>query len=395
MPAIKLTKHAIDKIQLTEAGQLLYWDTEINGFGLRVGTKTKCFFCEKKINGKTVRVTLGRYPSLPLEAAKKMAQEAMVKMISGVNINKEKADSRMRSSITLEQVYADFRQARTLKATTAQTYDGDLRRFYSDWLQVQIDAITKDMIEKRHMKITLDSGKASANRSGRMLRSILNFAIGKYELSNGTSVLSENPFERLSRTKQWHRVNRKTGHLKPDQFPAFFRELDKLPNEVVADFIRFVLFTGCRRSEAASLMWKHVNIPNRSFLIDDTKNHTPLELPLTSYLMELILRRQSSRINDYVFPAASKSGHIEEPKKTVAKIGEAIGHHFCVHDLRRTYITIAESLDVSLYAVKALVNHKMDRSDVTSGYVMMSVDRLREPMQRISNFILENSNKTN
>lgn len=373
---------------------MLYRDSEINGFGLRVGTKRKSFFCEKKINGKTIRTTLGTYPELPIEIARKMARKTIIKMITGVNTNQEKADNRVRS-VTLEQVYQDFKNSRALKAKTLQTYDGDMRRAYGDWLQLQVCAITKDMIEKRHMKITLDSGKASANRSGRMLRSILNFAIGKYELSNGNAVLSENPFERLSRTKQWHRVKRKTGHLKPDQFPALFRELDKMPNEVVADFIRFVLFTGCRRSEAASLMWKHVNIPNRSFLIADPKNHSPMELPLTSYLMELILRRQSSRINDYIFPAAAKSGHIEEPKKTVAKIGEAIGHHFCVHDLRRTYVTIAESLDVSHYAVKALINHKMDRSDVTSGYVMMSVDRLREPMQRITDFILENSNKTN
>ncbi len=29
------------------------------------------------------------------------------------------------------------------------------------------------------------------------------------------------------------------------------------------------------------------------------------------------------------------------------------------HDLRRTFITIAESLDISAYAVKRLANHKM------------------------------------
>jgi integrase len=391
MPAIKLTKHAIDKIQLTEAGQILYWDTEINGFGLRVGTKTKCFFCEKKINGKTVRVTLGRYPALPLEIAKKMASEAMIKMISGVNINQEKADNRVRS-VTLEQVYQDFKQARTLKTTTVQTYDGDLRRFYSDWLQLQVCTITKDMIEKRHMKITLENGKASANRSGRMLRSILNFAIGKYELTNGKAVLDENPFVRISRTRQWHRATRRTGHLKPDQFPAFFRELDGLSNEIVADYIRFCLFTGCRRSEAASLRWEHVNLPDKSFTIVDPKNHRPIELPLSSYLMEVMQHRYATKVNEFVFPAKSQSGHIQEPKKATQAIGKKIGQPFSVHDLRRTYVTIAESLDVSQYALKALVNHKMSSSDVTAGYVQISAERLREPMQKITDFILKSAN---
>jgi integrase len=388
MPVIKLTKSVIDKLPFAESGQLIYRDSELLGFGLRVGMKRKTFIAEKKINGSTTRVTLGGYPELPVEVARKMAQEALVKMITGTNPNQEKADNKVRT-VTLEQVYEDFKKSRSHKPKTIITYDGDMRRAYGDWLHLQLPSITKNMIEDRHMKISIESGKASANRCGRMLRSILNFAIGKYELSNGNAVLSENPFNRLSRTKQWHRVGRKTGYLKPNQFPAFFRELDQVPNEVVADFIRFILFTGCRRSEAATLMWKHVNIPNRSFIIADPKNHNPIELPLTTYLMELILRRHSSKINDYVFPAYSKSGHIEEPKKTIANLGKSIDHPFCLHDLRRTYVTIAESLDVSQYAVKALVNHKMDRSDVTAGYVMMSVERLRAPMQQITDFILK------
>ena len=60
----------------------------------------------------------------------------------------------------------------------------------------------------------------------------------------------------------------------------------------------------------------------------------------------------------------------------------ATGIKFRCHDLRRTFITIAESLDIPHYALKALLNHSMG-NDVTGGYVVMSVDRLREPMQRV------------
>lgn len=42
------------------------------------------------------------------------------------------------------------------------------------------------------------------------------------------------------------------------------------------------------------------------------------------------------------------------------------GVTFSLHDLRRTFITVAESLDISAYPVKRLVNHKMSR-DVTAG----------------------------
>ncbi|MCU1340545.1 MAG: integrase family protein, partial [Bryobacterales bacterium] len=52
-------------------------------------------------------------------------------------------------------------------------------------------------------------------------------------------------------------------------------------------------------------------------------------------------------------------------------------------DLRRTFLTIAESLDFSPLAYKALVIHAAPR-DVTSGYITIDVERLRDPAQRIA-----------
>jgi hypothetical protein len=60
---------------------------------------------------------------------------------------------------------------------------------------------------------------------------------------------------------------------------------------------------------------------------------------------------------------------------------------FCIHDLRRTFATIADSLDIPGYALKALLNHK-GGSDVTAGYVVASTERLREPMQKITDYVL-------
>lgn len=66
---------------------------------------------------------------------------------------------------------------------------------------------------------------------------------------------------------------------------------------------------------------------------------------------------------------------------------ELSGVPFTLHDLRRTFATIAEGLDLSAYALKRLLNHKMN-NDVTAGYIMRDVDRLRKPMQQIANFLL-------
>ena len=56
--------------------------------------------------------------------------------------------------------------------------------------------------------------------------------------------------------------------------------------------------------------------------------------------------------------------------------------------LRRTFITIAESLDIPYYALKRLLNHSQ-ANDVTAGYIINDVERLREPMDKISNKIQE------
>ncbi len=76
-----------------------------------------------------------------------------------------------------------------------------------------------------------------------------------------------------------------------------------------------------------------------------------------------------------------------EPRKQMAKVIQESGVHFTVHDLRRTFITVAESLDISAYALKRLLNHKMN-NDVTAGYIIKDAERLREPMQKISDYLL-------
>jgi hypothetical protein len=57
--------------------------------------------------------------------------------------------------------------------------------------------------------------------------------------------------------------------------------------------------------------------------------------------------------------------------------------------LRRTFATLAESLDLSRFTVKELLNHKQHDNDVTSGYIVLTVERLRVPMQKITDAFLE------
>ena len=77
------------------------------------------------------------------------------------------------------------------------------------------------------------------------------------------------------------------------------------------------------------------------------------------------------------------SGHMESVATAIKLVRKKIGFEFSAHDLRRTYITIAEALDLSPYAIKALVNHSLG-SGVTEGYIKMDAARLRGPAQQVA-----------
>ena len=148
------------------------------------------------------------------------------------------------------------------------------------------------------------------------------------------------------------------------------------------------MLTGLRRQEAATLTWEQVDLVGKTLTILDTKNHDSHTLPLSDYLYELLQLRKQHQTNGYVFPGTGAAGHIVEPRKQMAKVTLLSEIAFTVHDLRRTFITIAESLDIPAYALKRLLNHRMT-NDVTAGYIVTDVERLRKPMQLITDFILK------
>ena len=63
MPILKtkLTDSAVAKLPLPEKGQAFYWCPMTPGFGVRVGaTGDRAYIFERRLDGKTVRRTLGK-----------------------------------------------------------------------------------------------------------------------------------------------------------------------------------------------------------------------------------------------------------------------------------------------------------------------------------------------
>ncbi len=386
---LKITKDTIDKkCPYTERGRVIYRDTEKPGFGLRVGTNIKAFFVQKKIAGKKVFYTLGIYPQMTPDDARKQADIKLGEMAKGTNPFDKKREEKAHKT-TLEEVYRDYLESNSnLKPKTIYDYTRCIELAFKDWKRKPITEITKDMVERRHKKLGDERGAAYANLSMRVLRALFNYAQSKYETGKGEALIRDNPVRRLSQVKAWFKINRRDDYIKSDSLPDFFKVLDGIVNDTLRDYFTLILFTGLRREEAARMKWGDVDLKNKTFTITETKNREKLVLPITAHLMEMFGRRKQTAGNgEWVFPGNGKDGHITEPKYQINKMREGIGSHITVHGLRRTYATIAESLDISQYTLKRLLNHKQG-SDVTGGYVVSDPERLRQAAEMIAAQIL-------
>jgi integrase len=386
MAKIKLTNKTVDNLDFVPKGQILYWDTQLKRFGIRVGRETKTFICEKKIAGKSVRVKIGTYPLIDVVEARKRALKILSLLEDGRDINAEKRAERGRG-ITLDALFKTYVKVKsqqlseeTLKQCHAALYEG-----YQDWLDLPALSITEAMIKQRHRKFIAELGKTQANQFSATLMSLFNFLKEKYKIEKIPSI-SFNAVDRWSGSKLSVPNLLRTHYLDPSYLKRLF---EILQDDCLGDYIKFVLFTGIRGEEAVSLRWKDVSMSTASFFFRDSQHRHPIELPMSKQLIEIMERRLGNKINEFVFPSRkTASGHLEGEAKNFAALGRKIGRQFTALDLRATFVEVAGSLDVSQLEIKALLEHEMRySSDFQPAPIDISIDRLRRPVQLISDTI--------
>jgi len=396
---INFTKGNLDSLPVPVGGSRPYYhDSVVGGLSVRITSKgIKSFVIQRRINKRPVIITLGRYPEMTIQIARKQAIKALNSISEGVNPN-NKDKEMLIQNISLGQVFNDYIISRgtNLKDNTKKGYISAFNNYLKDWEGKPIAEITRDMVEKKHRTITKQS-PTRANTVMRQLRAYFNYAMGEYEDSDGNPIFIHNPVSRLSHIKAWNREKRKQTIIKTYDLKKWYDTVMELPQhqlnnkqpntaEVCRDLFLFILFTGLRRREASTLMWDNIDFKDHSLTIEDTKNHEAHSLPLTPFLLEVLERRKSD--SPYIFQGTTPDKPLNDPKKQLDKVRKISGVYFNLHDLRRTFITIAESLDINTYALKQLLNHK-DQRDVTGGYIIIDMERLREPMNKITDYILE------
>src|SRR5882762_2443012 len=223
MSTLKLTKSAVEALEHPVDGQVLYYDTELTGFGIRVGKVKKTFFVEGRHLGKNKRLKVGSFGRLTVEEARKEAKSQLFKLEIGEH-PREVGRATRAKRITLEQCFEDFKQARkALKDRTLYDYGRCLDVAFEKWKDKPLIQITKDMVQQKHAELGEARGQAYANLSMRFLRALFNFAIGQYEDANGRAIIPENPVRRLSQTRSWYRIKPRTRVIKAHEIKPWLR----------------------------------------------------------------------------------------------------------------------------------------------------------------------------
>ena len=371
MPRIKLTQRSVARLAApTPTGkQVVYWDLDLRGFGVLVSGRTtvKSFIAQRDLQGgRTRRVTIAHVNELPLTEAKERARKLLVDMRAGKD-PKQKA-----ASGTLQETADLYLQSARLSQRTREIYSRLVSIHLAPLKNRALGSITPADIDSLHNRIT---GKAVANAAIRCFRLLYNWAARRDDS------LPRNPV-RL-RGNEWHPTTPKRRPIPPEKLAAFYAAVQTLP-PMLKDYVLLLLFTGMRRREGAALHWSEVDFERGLIHLPSarTKTRKPLDIPMCDIVRDFVGCAASigrwnirlSKLRRFWSSGACRRGDPNAARKDWLRIqlsrSKANVHHDC------------RVLDLSPYAIKALVNHALGTS-VTEGYISMSVERLRGPAQLV------------
>ncbi len=394
----KLTKSNIDKLPFSDK-QVIFWDTELAGFGLMIGKRSKTFFVQTDIKDdtkpkgwRTVKKTLGRYGDITPEKARSMVNGSTDKegaFVPGARLELKQAPAAdTGATVTLKELMEEcFRErkrkdGKDRKEGTIDSYRQGIEFHFPAWLNLtlaDIAKLTPDVIIARHEQIKADRGEFAARNAFTFLLLVVNYGLIKYP-----AVLTRNPFTVLTKNQMLAVIKERDEKLDGNDFLKFYAGLQRF-NDTTRDALLITLYHGMRNNEVTCLKWEHVDLEKKEILIPDTKNRKALHVPMSRQSYEILKRRQEMATpdNQFVFPAVSSqstTGHVALHPNTLRL---ATGLDITIHALRRTFITIGRRLKI-FEDTDRLTNH-VDGSVTGKHYDGTNVDDLRHPLQVIDN----------
>lgn len=376
---INFTKRALETLPLPKPGtRETYYDTKIPSLAVRVtATGTKTFIVRRRIaGGQAERITLGTFPAMMVDQARRLAAQVNASIARGENPNDKKRS--LRAEMTLGELFDAFleRHAKVHKRSWLQD-QAKFNRYLVLWANRKLSAIRKSDVQVLHAKIGRDHGIYAANRTLEMLKTMYNKAID-------WGFDKPNPAQGVKKFKEQSRDR----FLQADELPRFFQALAEEPNADFRDYFLVALLTGARRANVLAMRWEQINFARGTWTIPTTKNGESHTLPLVGEAIAVLNERKSYSESPWVFPGTGKAGHLMEPKKAWARILSRAGiENLHIHDLRRSLGSWQAATGASLSIIGKTLAHK--NVSTTAIYARLNLDPVRNAMETATRAMLD------
>lgn len=285
---LKLTKASVEKCAVgADRRQVIFWDTEMRGFGLRVGPNTKTYIFQRDLPGRrTRRMTIGRHPTWSPEEARKEARSLAVRVDKGEDPAVTKR-ARAARGVTLRQaleMHLTRLRAKDASPRTIETLTYEIPRYLGDWLDRPLAEISRDECRRRHHRLTERSGIYAANRALRHLRTLYNTAARVHDLPGRAPTVAVD----------WNKQRRRREPITWTELPLWHERLLEL-SPVRRDYHLFVLLTGLRATDAATVRWEHVDLDAATVHRPKPKGGVDraFTVPLSKRCIELLRARRA------------------------------------------------------------------------------------------------------
>jgi len=352
----------------------VYHDTQAPGLVVRVtDTGSKTFCLVRRVEGRMARLTLGRYPAMTVEDARRMATEHNGAIAKGANPARERR--KFKADPTLAELiawYLDTPGQR--KASTIENYRWLATKHLEGIGKAKASTITRADLRTLHTRLTRDHGDYVANRALVLVRAVFNRAI-KEEL-----IETANPAAGLELNREESREVR----LLPSQLGDFIRAVEEYPDPDLRDFFSLCLLTGQRKANLLAMRWEDVHLGDRLWIIPETKNGRSHAVPLEDDEVAILERRRVTVKGPWVFPSHGRTGHLVEPKgawRAILKRSGIPHGALRIHDLRRSFGSLMVDGGESLPTIGKALGHMSQLT--TAIYARLSLEPVREAKRKV------------
>ena len=398
-PRFDFTKTAIEAFPLPAAGRVDVYDARTPGLSLRISSSGHRTFNvhARPRGGRVERVKIGVYPAMSVEQARIEARAiggAHARGVSHAEIERQKRSQK--TFAELATAYFDDRTAegRRRVADLRQVYERYLgkvpeeRRRHGrarskpagavDWSTWRSVKIAPDDVSRLRADLAQSCGRTTSNRVQQLLRAMLNFG------AKHGYVDRDHAHRLIARIELFAQPAR-TRRLSADEVRRFFAELAADKNESFRDFLALLLLTGARRTNVLAMRWDELDLDARTWEIPagKAKAGEAILIPLSSGALEVLRRRLTVRGEGvaWVFPADSRSGHAEAPKKPWTAFRKRAGiPDVRLHDVRRTLGSWMIDTGAPLAVLGRQLGHRDAKS--TAIYARLDLEPVRIAVER-------------